>query len=68
MGKEVGKIFEELGKGKEHDQNTFMKIFQSKNAFKEWPVMGWGGSSVARMYVQVPVSSTQHKLGMVIHR
>lgn len=49
MGKEIGKIFEEIGEGKEQDQNMLHEKIQIKNVFKEWFVMGWGGSSVGRM-------------------
>lgn len=66
MGKEAGKIFEELGEGKEHDQNTLHE--KNLNNFKEWSVMVWGGRSVDRMYVQISRSNTQHKLDMVTQR
>lgn len=49
MGKEIGKIFEEIGEGKEQDQNMLHEKNSNKNVFKEWSVMGRGGSSVGRM-------------------
>lgn len=45
VGTEVGKIFEELGVGKEHDQIHCMKIFQLKMLLKCG--LWWAGEAVS---------------------